>query len=199
MAKKNTKANKSATKSTASKSAAKAKSVTKKATGKVKKTFKKTPSKTKKTATKTGDKTKKATKKTTKNAKKTKKTKKTKKVKKLLSGGNSLKPVARYFKWMDGDNGPHGRYKGTKPKQAAAKINNAIWRSRETSGESTEGKIKFSIVECTRGSKHKVYKYVGERVKLDEPMEVTIGSGANAKKITYKFNSKVMKDKTTSA
>ena len=102
----------------------------------------------------------------------------------------------RYFKVVIGEDGPHGRFSGSKPKQAAAKALTSILRSREESGTSVEGQIKFSIVECTRGSRHKTYNYIGERVELDKPMEITIGKGADAKVITYKYNNKVMKDKS---
>ncbi len=106
----------------------------------------------------------------------------------------------RYFKVIIGDAElPHGRFSGSKPKQAANKALTSIFKSKEQSGGSVTGKVKFSIVECTRGSKHKKYHYVGERVKLKEPMKVTIGKGDNAKVIEYKFNNKVMKDKTVTA
>jgi hypothetical protein len=101
----------------------------------------------------------------------------------------------RYFKLLENDKNPHGRYSGSKPKQAAAKALTSIIRTREESGNSTKEKIKFSIVECTRGSRHKKYNYVGERIELTKPMEVTIGTGEKAKVISYKFNNKVMKDK----
>jgi len=103
---------------------------------------------------------------------------------------------SRYFKVVIGEDGPHGRFSGSKPKQAAAKALTSILRSREENGTSIEGQIKFSIVECTRGSRHKTYNYIGERVELDKPMEITIRKGDNAKVITYKYNNKVMKDKS---
>lgn len=106
----------------------------------------------------------------------------------------------RFFKVLvDNEESAHGRFSGNKPKQAANKALTSIFKAREQSGGSLTGKVKFSIVECTRGSKHKRYYYVGERVKLDTPMEVTIGKGDNKKTIKYKFNNKVMKDKTVNA
>jgi hypothetical protein len=101
----------------------------------------------------------------------------------------------RYFKVVYENGQPKGRFSGTKPKQAANKALTSILKTRESDGKSTTTKIKFSIIECTRGSKHKEYNYVGERVKLDKPMEVTIGKGANAKTIKYRYNNKVFKDK----
>ena len=103
----------------------------------------------------------------------------------------------RYFKVMVGGGDAHGRFSGTKPKQAANKALTSILKTKEKDGDATNGKIKFSIIECTRGSKHKQYNYIGERVELDNPMQVTIGKGDGAKVIEYKFNNKVMKDKTT--
>ena len=103
--------------------------------------------------------------------------------------------MPRYFKVVYENGQPKGRFSGTKPKQAANKALTSILKNRESDGKSTTTKIKFSIIECTRGSKHKEYNYVGERVKLDKPMEVTIGKGANAKTIKYRYNNKVFKDK----
>lgn len=106
----------------------------------------------------------------------------------------------RFFKVVVGDTElPHGRFSGSKPKQAANKALTSIFKSKEQSGGGVTGKVKFSIVECTRNSKHKKYHYVGERVKLKEPMKVTIGKGPDAKVIEYKFNNRVMKDKTVTA
>ena len=104
--------------------------------------------------------------------------------------------ITRYFKVVIDEGDAHGRFSGTKPKQAANKALTSILKSREKKGTQTNGEIKFSIVECTRGSKHKQYNYVGERVELQNPMQVTIGKGDNAKVITYRYNNKVMKDKS---
>lgn len=101
----------------------------------------------------------------------------------------------RYFKVIVSGGDPHGRFSGTKPKQAATKALTSILRTRKTNKESTAGEIKFCIRECTRGSKQKTYNYIGERVKLENPMTVQIGGGDNQKTITYKFNNRVMKNK----
>lgn len=125
-----------------------------------------------------------------------KQTKKTaKKTEKKQEGGDSENSRTRYFKVMFEGGDAHGRFSGTKPKQAANKALTSILKTREKDGKGTTGKIKFSIVECTRGSKHKQYNYVGERVQLQEPMKVKIGEGDAAKEIEYKFNNRVMKDK----
>lgn len=102
----------------------------------------------------------------------------------------------RYFKvFVDGEEAPHGRFSGAKPKQAANKALTSLAKALEQDGKAG-GKINFSIVECTRGSKHKKYDYSGERVKLDTPMRVQIGSGAGAKEIVYNYSNRVMKAKS---
>lgn len=102
----------------------------------------------------------------------------------------------RFFKVIVDGGEAHGRFSGNKPKQAANKALTSILKSKEQiDGPSPSGEIKFSIIECTRGSKHKQYNYIGQRVKLDNPMKVKIGSGVDAKEIEYKFNNRVMKDK----
>jgi hypothetical protein len=102
----------------------------------------------------------------------------------------------RYFKvFVDGEEAPHGRFSGAKPKQAANKALTSLAKALEQNGAAA-GKINFSIVECTRGSKHKRYEYTGERVKLDTPMRVQIGSGPDAKEIIYNYSNRVMKAKS---
>lgn len=151
---------------------------------------------TKKTATKKGGATKKGeTKKTGK-----KQVKKEAKKTETKEGTDSENNKTRYFKVIVDGGEAHGRFSGTKPKQAANKALTSILKSKEKVGGSgtteTQGQIKFSIIECTRGSKHKQYNYIGERVKLDNPMKVKIGKGPNIKEIEYRFNNRVMKDKT---
>ena len=181
---------KTAAKSTASKTggakkATKAKAPAKKAA--VKKSAKKP-------AAKKPVKTTKAKKVTKKQTKKKAAPKKSATQKKEQSGGNT----SRYFKVKYDNNTPTGRFSGTKPKQAANKALTSILKLREGAGQSTKVQIRFSIVECTRGSKHKEYSYVGERVELEKPMEVKIGKGPNAKTIKYRYNNKVFKDKVDS-
>jgi len=106
----------------------------------------------------------------------------------------------RYFKRVpDGEGGSAGRFCGSKPKQAANKVLTSFIKDREEAGLPTIGQFKFTIQECTRGSKHKLYNYIGERVQLAEPVEVKIEKDTpNEKRIIYKFNNKVMKDKKAS-
>jgi hypothetical protein len=149
---------------------------------------------TKNTATKNT-----TTKNTTKQTGGKKNTKKSTKKTTTAKGGSKggSKTVTRYFKVVIEEGDAHGRFSGSKPKQAANKALTSILKGKEKKGKTVEGEIKFSIVECTRGSKHKTYNYVGERVQLKNPMEVTIGKGTDAKVITYRFNNRVMKDKTS--
>ena len=104
----------------------------------------------------------------------------------------------RFFKLLVDGEEAHGRFCGAKPKQAANKAFTSYSKTLEQVGGSA-GPFKFSIVECTRGSKHKRYNYIGERIKLNKPMKVKIGSGPNAKEIEYNYNNRIMKDKTVVA
>lgn len=98
-----------------------------------------------------------------------------------IQGNNSFLPT-RYFKCVyNGE--AFGRFSGAKPKQAANKALTYLMKLGH------ESPITFSIVECSRGSKHKEYKYKGERIELDKPMEVNIGGHI----ITYRFNNRIMK------
>jgi len=100
-------------------------------------------------------------------------------------GNNGYLPT-RYFKCVcDGES--FGRFTGGKPKQAARKAFTSLLR------QGKESPILFSLIECTRGCKHKEYKYKGDRIELDEPMKLMIGTGADAKEITYRYNNRIMK------
>lgn len=155
------------------------------------------PKKEKKSAT-TASKSAKTTPKATK-ATKAKTAKPAKKVVVQTGGGLEEEDSRnRYFKVILAGGDPQGRFSGTKPKQAATKALTSILRTKKSNEESTVGEFEFSIVECTRGSKHKTYNYTGERVKLDNPMTVQIGGGKDGgdkKTITYKYNNRVMKNK----
>lgn len=116
-------------------------------------------------------------------------TKKVAKVDKPLpkqTGGNKN----RFFKIFNCDSDEcKGRFAGKKPKQAANKALTSILKDMENKEEDTTIAIPFSIIECTRGSKRKVYNYRGLKELLEEPMTVEI----KGKAITYKYNNKVSK------
>jgi len=132
--------------------------------------------------------------------------KETKKIKKPVKGkGKKEKPkkgakkidtslpTIRYFKLEYGGK-RQGRFSGKKPKQAANKALTKIFKAMKKKGDNPVGKkIKFTIVECTRRSKHKKYYYEGVRNELEEPMKVTIGKGKEAKEIEYKYQNIVKK------
>jgi Non-histone chromosomal protein MC1 len=102
----------------------------------------------------------------------------------------------RHFNYVSSSGDISGRYSGRKPKQAANKVYSALWRERKTNNKSVTGKIKFAIRECTRGSRHKTYYYVGIREKLDTPTKVPIQSGGGETKIVkYFYSNNVMKDR----
>lgn len=103
----------------------------------------------------------------------------------------------RHFKLII-DGKPCGRFSG-KPKQAASKAFSCYLKHLEKSNLSIEGKIKFSIQECTRGSKYKQYNYIGERIQLNNPITVIINSkddNETKKVISYRYNNRVIRDKS---
>ena len=103
----------------------------------------------------------------------------------------------RYFKFArdDDNNGFHGRVCGSKPKQAANKALTSILKS-SGNDKSESSKIEFTIIECTRNSKHKKYHYVGERKLLEKPVQVKIQN--REKTIEYKYGNHVVKNKSKS-
>ena len=88
-----------------------------------------------------------------------------------------------------------GRYCGAKPKQAGCKALTGIYKLFAKEKKQLKGEIFFGVRETTRGSRNKTYYYSGERIVLDEPIELQIGgsNGTEAKTITYKYNSNVKK------
>ena len=105
----------------------------------------------------------------------------------------------RYFKVSDAtlEGGKFfGRFSGIKPKQAANKAFSSLLKLRNSSSMTTDGKIAYTLQECTRRSKHKMYYYIGERKQLTEPTMVKINNGSEQKTIEYKFSNKILKDKT---
>ncbi|AYV84426.1 MAG: hypothetical protein Hyperionvirus25_12 [Hyperionvirus sp.] len=107
-------------------------------------------------------------------------------------------PKKRYFKCVYNDK-TYGRLCGLKPKQAANKAFTSLLKHMKKSGQVyAGGKINFSIVECTRGSKHNTYCYIGERKPLQSPVDVHIKvknkeGEAVEKKVTYFHKNHVKK------
>lgn len=99
----------------------------------------------------------------------------------------------RYFKLFYNDE-ICGRYCGKKPKQAANKAFSSIIKDLKKSGNETAVEIAFSIKECTRNSKHKEYKYIGQRQVLKEPVKVEIqNNDGTIKEIIYKYHNLLSK------
>lgn len=90
----------------------------------------------------------------------------------------------RYFKCKYNDQ-VFGRFSGLKPKQAANKALTSIIKSNEHN----ENKIRFEMIECTRGEHSRVICYEGYREKLEKPFEVVIGEN----KIMYAYKNVVRK------
>lgn len=86
----------------------------------------------------------------------------------------------------------YGRYTGDSPYQAANKALSELIRKRKKKGQSTNGKIKFSLIESTKGSKHKEHKYVGKRVALKKAITYKTKDGIE---VTKKFKNELKKIK----
>ena len=116
-----------------------------------------------------------------------------KKEKKVKKAKRSFKAV---YVNPEGEVVIEGRYCGVKPKQAGCKALTGIYKLFAKAKKNIIGEIYFGVYETTRGSRNKTYFYSGERVSLDEPVELQIGgkkAGETLKTITYKFNSNVKK------
>ena len=61
----------------------------------------------------------------------------------------------------DTDDKSYGRYTGESPYQAANKALSELIRKRNKDGKGTGGKINFTLIESTKGSKHREHEYVG--------------------------------------
>lgn len=183
----------------------KATKTTKKETKETKETKKESKKETKKD-TKKGSKSKAAIKKPKKVEKKAKPTKE---VKEGEDGEKqATKNKDRHFKLVHDDK-TYGRFSGCKPKQAANKALTAIVKNmikdNVAAGKTLDEAKKlagdticFSIKECTRGSRHKLYTYKGCRKELDQPMKVPITKGnkdGETKVIEYRYSNVIMKVK----
>lgn len=102
------------------------------------------------------------------------------------------RPGHRYFRCVHSDE-TFGRFSGLKPKQAAGKALTSILRKIKESGGDLTQEINFSMVECTRGRTHKVSNYRGRRVKLPQPIKVTLKK--TGRTVEYNYQNKVTKVK----
>lgn len=85
-----------------------------------------------------------------------------------------------------------GRYTGDSPYQAANKALSELIRKRNKDGKSTTGKIQFTLIESTKGSKHREHQYVGKRLKLKTPIEYKTKDGVT---VTKKYKNELRKVK----
>ena len=103
----------------------------------------------------------------------------------------------RHFKILE-DGEKTGRFAGKKPKQAANKVlTSLIKKMVQSGGDPTKKPFRFTIVECTRGSKGTQHTYEGTRKELSKPVEVSIKgkSKKDNKVITYRHVNKLRKVK----
>lgn len=107
---------------------------------------------------------------------------------------NIIKPKKmRYFRVIIGEASPRGRYRGYKPKQAATKAYRYTLKKDNELELNGGGRLEFSIIEWTRGSKNKTYHYVGEKIVLEKPCTRKVIKDGKEDTIEYKYNYKVMK------
>merc|ERR1711871_246050 len=92
------------------------------------------------------------------------------------------KKKSRSFKIKLGDDKAYGRYTGDSPYQAANKALSELIRKKKSDGGSVAGKINFTLIESTKGSKHKHHEYVGKRVALKTPISYKTKDGVEVTK-----------------
>jgi hypothetical protein len=100
--------------------------------------------------------------------------------------------MSRTFKLQIGDSDEYtGRYTGNSPYQAANKAFSEYLRSKKRKRQSTTGSFKFTLVESTQNSNHKMYRYQGKRVKLPKPVVYSVGDN----EIVKEYKNKIQKVK----
>ena len=87
---------------------------------------------------------------------------------------------------------PTGRYNGDSPYQAANKALSEIIRNRVKNNQPINEEITFYLVESTKGSTKKEHQYVGERIKLENPVSYAVNNG---QMITKEYKNKLRKVK----
>ena len=80
------------------------------------------------------------------------------------------------------DTKAYGRYTGDSPYQAANKALSELIRRRKKAGKSTTSKINFTLIESTKGSKHRQHQYTGKRLKLKVPITYETKEGTVVEK-----------------
>ena len=93
------------------------------------------------------------------------------------------KKKSRSFKVKeDGNDKSYGRYTGESPYQAANKALSELIRKRNKEGKNTTNKISFTLIESTKGSKHREHQYTGKRLKLKIPITYETKDGVTVVK-----------------
>jgi hypothetical protein len=92
------------------------------------------------------------------------------------------------YKSQTGDVG--GRYKSSSPMSAAKKAASRLFKKMDSSSRSSVKTIVFAMRETTKGSAHKVFKYVAKRVLLAKPVVLNI----KGKEIVYKYKINIKAD-----
>lgn len=93
----------------------------------------------------------------------------------------------RNFKLINNITGEHyGKYLGKTPKQAANKAFNSLLKRNQNNEL-----INFSIIECTRHSKKKIYNYYGKRELNKNSFSRRITRNNLIKEIKFKFRNKI--------
>jgi hypothetical protein len=93
----------------------------------------------------------------------------------------------RNFKLINYITGEHyGRYIGKTPKQAANKAFSSLLKKKNN-----DEIKKFSIIECTKHSKKKIYNYYGKRELIEHPFSRKITRNNLIKEIEFTFRNKI--------
>ena len=102
------------------------------------------------------------------------------------------KKKSRSFKIKIGEEKAYGRYTGESPYQAANKALSELIRKKKKDGDTTAGKINFTLIESTKGSKNKEHEYIGKRISLKKPITYQTKDGLD---VTKKFKNELKKVK----
>lgn len=112
---------------------------------------------------------------------------------------DDTKIIHRRFKILKKDGSTTGNFQGVKPSHAAKKAFGSICRYKTKNNKIIDKDLKFAIVECTNGRDKKIFRYVGNKIKLDENKmnRKTIVDHKTGKKTNLKFKyiHKIHKDK----
>ena len=102
------------------------------------------------------------------------------------------KKKSRSFKVKLGEDKAYGRYTGDSPYQAANKALSELIRKKKKDGDTTAGKINFTLIESTKGSKNEEHEYIGKRISLKKPITYQTKDGLD---VTKKFKNELKKVK----